>query len=435
MGRKSQTFKLYIYLQGNLVGEYVRTPDGATLFFYDETWVKEGFPISQSLPLMTKPYKGEEVRAYFDNLLPDLKETRETIAAKVHAKSSGHFDLLMAVGHDCVGALVFADEKNSKKYKDKPPVGTPLTSEKIGEMIRSLSTRPLGIEASIEDFRISLAGVQEKTALLWWDNTWQRPKGMTPTTHIMKAAMKFETHGLNMRTSVHNEYFCMKLCKEFGLKVANVEIQNFDGELVLVVERFDRLLKKNIIYRKPQEDMCQALGYFSNKKYQSDQGPSVKDFVSILETSVRRQEDLETLFKSLVVFFVLGAIDGHAKNYSIEYVREGHQLAPLYDILSLFPALSQKEIAVGKYKMALSLGNSNHYNVSKIHRRHFIETAKECQIAEDRANEIIDEVLALINAEIWNNIDYSEHFDQRIKDQIVSGIKILSQSLKVKELS
>ena len=177
--------------------------------------------------------------------------------------------------------------------------------------------------------------------------------------------------------------------------------------------------------------MCQALGYFSNRKYQSDNGPSIKEFVSILETSVKRQEDLETLFKSLVVFFAIGAIDGHAKNYSVQYVKEGHQLAPLYDILSIFPALNEKKIGIGKYKMALSVGNSNHYTVKRIHRRHFLETAKYCQITENHANEIIDEVITSINDEVWNNIDYSEHFDQSIKEQIVSGTKIVSQRLNV----
>ena len=432
MGRKSQTLRLDIYLQGNLVGEYIKTPEGSTIFTYDRTWTQEGFPISQSLPLITTPYKGDKARAYFENLLPDLKEARELIASKVQANSSDHFDLLKAIGHDCVGALLFADQAGSKNHKDKPAVGTPLTNKEIGELIRNLKSQPLGMESDLEDFRLSLAGVQEKTALLWWKGKWHRPIGMTPTTHIIKPAMKFETHGLDMRTSVHNEYFCMKLCREFGLNVAQVELEKFDGELVLVVERFDRLIKEDVIYRRPQEDMCQALGYFSNKKYQSDKGPGVKEFVTILQTSVRRQEDLETLFKSLVVFFAIGAIDGHAKNYSIEYVKEGHQLAPLYDILSIFPALNEKEIGIGKYKMALSVGNSNHYIVKRINRRHFLETAKFCQIAEDRANEIIDDVLSSISKQVWNNIDCSDKFDQNIKDKIVGGIKIASDKLKLK---
>jgi len=321
MGRKSKTIKLNVYIQGNLIGIYVKAPDGSTSFTYDPTWVDHGFAISQSLPLVTVPYKGDSAKIYFENLLPDLKEARELIATKIHANSSDHFDLLDAIGHDCVGALLFSKILSANEAKDQPPRGEILSDKKIGNIIRNLKSYPLGMNNDQADFRISLAGVQEKTALLFLKNKWQRPIGTTPTTHILKPAMKFETFGLDMRSSVHNEYFCMKLCKEFNLKVAEVEIKSFDGELALVVKRFDRYEKDGIIYRRPIEDMCQALGYFSNKKYQSDQGPCVSELISILSTSVNREKDLETFFKSLVVFFVMGAIDGHAKNYSIEYVR------------------------------------------------------------------------------------------------------------------
>ena len=35
------------------------------------------------------------------------------------------------------------------------------------------------------DFRISVAGAQEKTALLWHNNQWMEPNGTTPTTKIL----------------------------------------------------------------------------------------------------------------------------------------------------------------------------------------------------------------------------------------------------------
>lgn len=430
MGRKQQTIRLNIFLQGHLVGEYVKNPDGSTYFTYDENWVEGGFAISQSFPLITTPYKGDKARSYFENLLPDLNEARELIAAKVHANSSDHFDLLMAIGHDCIGALLFTEQSDINLVKDREPEGKILSNKDIGEIVRNLKSQPLGVDGDIEDFRISLAGVQEKTALLRWKNKWQRPIGVTPTTHIIKPAMKFETGGLDMRTSVHNEYFCMKLCQHLGLNIAEVDLEDFDGELVLIVKRFDRLEKNGIIYRKPQEDMCQALGYFSNKKYQCDGGPSISDLVSILQTSVKRQEDLEQFYKSLIIYFILGAIDGHAKNYSIEYVKEGHQLTPLYDILSIFPALDEKQIRVGKFKMALSVGDKGHYKAKDIRRRHFLETAKKCFISEKRANEIIDEITQLVDDQVWDDIELSKLFDNEIKEQIITGLQILSKKLK-----
>ncbi len=423
MGKKSQTVQLKVFLQGHLVGEYKKTLSGETLFTYSNLWVKYGFPISQTLPLSTAPYKGNHSRAYFENLLPDSKEERDAIAAKMRAHSSDHFDLLRSIGRDCIGALRFTENTESDRIKANPPRGIVLSDAKIGQMIKNLQSHPLGMELQIEDFRISLAGVQEKTALLFWNNKWQRPIGTTPTTHIIKPAIKSSYQGRDMKTSVHNEYFCMKLCQKLGLRVANIDIKKFGEELVLVVERFDRLIKNGIIYRKHQEDMCQALGYFSGQKYQSDGGPSIKGLVSVLETSVNRQEDLETLFKSLAIYFVLGATDGHAKNYSIEYVKQGHKLAPLYDILSIFPTLSSSEMAAAKYKMALSMGISNHYRAHKINRKHFLETARICQMTENLANQIIDDILGQLKNEVWNEIEYSTLFDHTIKNKIVEGIK------------
>ena len=433
MGRKSQTVKLNIYIQGHLVGEYTKSPNGSTEFRYDKLWVKRGFAISQSLPLVTTAYKGNSSRAYFENLLPDLKEVRESIAAKVKATSSDHFDLISALGHDCIGALIFLDKSldiDIKSIKDNTPKGDKLTDKEIKDMILNLKSQPLGLSSELSEFRISLAGVQEKTALLYWKGSWQRPIGMTPTTHIIKPAMKYETGGLDMSTSVHNEYFCMKVCEAFGLETAQVDIEKFDDEVVLVVDRFDRVMKNNIIYRRPQEDMCQALGYFSERKYQADGGPTIKDLVSVLQTSVERQKDLESLFKSLLVYYILGAIDGHAKNYSIRYVESGYQLAPLYDILSIYPALTVKEIKIGKYKMAFSIGNSNHYASKRIYRKHFIETAKFCQISAHRSEEIIDSTLLSVKKKVWETIELSDHLDLKVRDKIISGILINARKLQ-----
>lgn len=42
-----------------------------------------------------------------------------------------------------------------------------------------------GAQEDAHDFRISIAGAQEKSALLRVDGQWCRPLGATPTTHIL----------------------------------------------------------------------------------------------------------------------------------------------------------------------------------------------------------------------------------------------------------
>jgi hypothetical protein len=63
---------------------------------------------------------------------------------------------------------------------------TPLDSTGVARILRgAVSPLALGIDDA-EDFRISIAGAQEKTGLTLHDQRWCQPHGATPTTHIFK---------------------------------------------------------------------------------------------------------------------------------------------------------------------------------------------------------------------------------------------------------
>jgi serine/threonine-protein kinase HipA len=102
---------------------------------------------------------------HFDGLLPDDCTVREKIAAREHADSAGIFDLLAVIGRDCVGALRFVPEGVDPGDPAKMTYRLVSNSE-IATRIASLATNPLGIHADDDDFRISIAGLQEKTAFL-----------------------------------------------------------------------------------------------------------------------------------------------------------------------------------------------------------------------------------------------------------------------------
>ena len=139
---------------------------------------------------------------------------------------------------------------------------------------------PPGRGDDSEDLRISLAGAQEKTALLWHNGGWMRPHGSTPTTHILKLPLGLVGHRkADLTASVENEWLCMNLLAEFGLPVAQTAILNFGTQKVLGVERFDRRMHPSgkWIMRLPQEDFCQALGVPPHLKYESDGGPGLCD--------------------------------------------------------------------------------------------------------------------------------------------------------------
>jgi serine/threonine-protein kinase HipA len=379
MGRKSKYKHLQVILNGERVGVLSRNLSGSLEFTYSPDWLQSthAMPISQSLPLRELSYRGPEVVAYFDNLLPDNDEIRNRITERMATEGKGTLDLLAAIGRDCVGALQFIPEGESVE-KSGIVEGEPITDREIGNILRNLKSAPLGLDR-LKEFRISIAGAQEKTALLRWKGHWYRPKGPTPTTHILKPAMGKLPNGIDMSESVSNEWFCLKLIEHFGLPVAKAEIRKFDGIECLVVERFDREWSNNGKYLKrlPQEDLCQALGVPWSRKYESDGGPGIITIMDFLNASDRRDKDREQFLRAQIVFFLLGAIDGHAKNFSIKLFSSGFQLTPLYDVMSIFPALARRQIEPKQAKLAMSVGDNIHYRPNEIHRRHWEQTAKK----------------------------------------------------------
>ena len=178
---------LAVWANGVRVGVWRLPSRGAMEFAYDDSWraTDEARPLSLSLPLTldAHAHKGAAVEAYFDNLLPDSEPIRRRLQDRFHAASRGAFDLLAAIGRDCVGAvqLLPPDETPADIRKID---AHPLTPAAIAaELAGVTSTPPAG---ELEDFRISIAGAQEKTAFLRHQGKWCRPVGSTPTTHIFK---------------------------------------------------------------------------------------------------------------------------------------------------------------------------------------------------------------------------------------------------------
>jgi serine/threonine-protein kinase HipA len=184
MARRQGNAPLQVYLNGRLVGRLRRETSGAIDFQYDPSWLawKNAIPVSLSLPLREDRYIGAPVVAVFDNLLPDNEKIRGRVAARVGADGIDAYSLLAAIGRDCVGALQFLPE-GSDPPRPGAIEGEPVSDRAIGKILDDLTANPLGLDDS-EHFRISLAGVQDKTAFLRHENQWLKPDGTTPTTHI-----------------------------------------------------------------------------------------------------------------------------------------------------------------------------------------------------------------------------------------------------------
>ena len=272
----SKARTLGVWMNGLRVGSLTMSTAGGLAFRYAPDWLETpgARPISLSMPLQHQAHSGELAYNFFDNLLPDNKQIRDRIQARFKAPTSHPFDLLSAIGMDCVGAIQIAPE-DVPLHDVRRIEGEPLSVPQIANILRNYRTAPLGMaEENGDEFRISIAGAQEKTALLWQEGAWHRPLGTTPTTHIFKLPIgKIEHSGMDLSESCENEWLCLKIAEAFGLPVCHADVQIFDGTKALVVERFDRRLGDGWIMRLPQEDICQALGYSPNIKYESDGAP------------------------------------------------------------------------------------------------------------------------------------------------------------------
>lgn len=394
MGRKRHHIPLQVLLNNRLVGYLAKDPGGAISFTYDESWLEweSAIPVSLSLPLREDAYRGAPFSAVFENLLPDSEALRRKVAERVSADGTDSYSLLSSIGRDCVGALQFVPEDQTIEAS-REIVGEPISDSEIERLLNRLAKAPLGLGRD-EDFRISIAGAQEKTALLFHEGKWWKPHGITPTTHIFKTQIGTLPNGIDLSNSIENEYYCLKLMAAFGLPANKAEIHTFGSTKALVIERFDRQwTATGRLLRVPQEDCCQALSVPPTRKYQNDGGPSIPAILELLNASDNPLEDQLAFLKAQIVYWLIGATDGHAKNFSLFLGPRGRfRLTPFYDVLTAQPSLDTRQIHKKQMKLAMSVGDNRHYAIDYIKGRHFIQTARRGGLAESLAEKALQEI-------------------------------------------
>jgi len=398
--RPSKSKHLAVWMNSEEVGTWAIDARGQHEFRYENTWVDAAAarPVSLSMPLRppSEPYRGSLVESFFDNLLPDSVEIRRRIQTRFGAASASAFDLLFEVGRDCVGAVQLlppAQPPENVKQIDAEP----LDDVGVADALRSAtSSSPLG-QRDDNAFRISIAGAQEKSAFLKHQDQWHRPSGATPTTHIFKLPLgRVGNMQADLSTSVENEWLCLQIVREFGLPAANCQIADFADQHVLIVERFDRRLAsdKKWWIRLPQEDMCQATGTPPAMRYESDGGPGIAAISTLLLGSRKAVTDRRTFFKAQVIFWMLCATDGHAKNFSVFVEPYGRfSLTPIYDVISAYPILggNKNQLAPQKASMAMAArGKNRHYKWSEIQPRHWVSTAADIGLDATAGEDILE---------------------------------------------
>lgn len=432
--------RLVLWMNGRKVATWVLSR-GTHSLHYDPDWItsQAGRPISLSLPFSATGGMNESllVERFFDNLLPDSKDVRDRIAAKYHLDSTDSFSLLTAIGRDCVGAIQLLPEGGEPG--DPAATGRILSEAQVADLLRRIRTpRPARDDSDDIEIRISLAGAQEKTALLWKDDTWQMPLGSTPTTHILKLPLGLVGNAqADMRTSVENEWLCSKIVAAFGIDCARTAIARFEDQKALVVERFDRRWNQDgtRLFRLPQEDMCQALGEPNTRKYQADGGPGIARIMEVLEGSENSTKDKAVFFHAQMLFWMLAATDGHAKNFSLFLLPGGSfRLTPLYDILSVHPILGNEAGLFSPYKVRLAMGIKGasriHYRINDITPSNWLRQAQTVGFPRESviqfARQVADTCQGVFEA---IGAGLPKGFPVDIAEKIFAGITAKAQAL------
>jgi serine/threonine-protein kinase HipA len=435
--RKKTRIPLNVFLNGRLVGRLRREATGAIDFQYAPDWLawERTLPVSLSLPLREDRYIGERVIAVFDNLLPDNDRIRERLAARTHAEGTDAFSLLTAVGRDCVGALQFLPEGEAPAEAGAVE-GRALTDAEVATILGDLRQAPLGVTSGSE-FRISLAGAQEKTALLWWKDQWHMPHGSTPTTHILKPPIGEAGNGVDLSESVENEYLCLKLARAIGLPAAEASMATYGDKRALVVQRFDRRwTREGRLLRLPQEDACQALSVPLARKYESDGGPGIVSLLELMKASDDPAADQRVILNAQLLFWIVGATDGHAKNFSLHLLPGGRfRLAPLYDIMSTQPCVDVGQIRRNQFKLAMAIGKNRHYVVDEVMPRHFVQTATAAGVGKAIVDDVLADVAQLLPRaldDVARNLP--QDFPRHLLESIASGAHRRLRALAMKEV-
>ncbi len=332
---------LDVYLYGERVGTVFPAGESDYRFAYDPEVVERVGPgnalLSNSLPARTEPFSAEATSAYVEGLLPEGPR-RVRLARELEISPGDGYRLLAELGADCPGAVSFLPEGEEPQPRDREAIAW-LDEGELAELVKPPPPR-LFSEDCRRRMRFALPGLRHKLSLVRDEegDRWGWPEAGVPSTHVVKP----ETG--EYPEYVANEMFCVTVCREIGLPVANAKVVEIGGRRCLVSPRYDRVVESGTATKRLHcESFCQALGIspFAEEGTVDGEAPSWAEARGLL-SAVSQCGEVVGLLTAACCNYMLGNGDVHGRNFALLEQRrvelpgndrEWH-LAPFTDVTS-----------------------------------------------------------------------------------------------------
>lgn len=333
-----------------------RDGGGRLTLRYDADYLDDpaAVPLSLSLPLDDCVYGHGPAQRWMDGLLPDNPRVLAHWYERENVSPPTPFGLLATpVGLDCAGAVQFAPPAEAHILAGRAGGLNPITPAELESEIGRMAADSARWLPDDEDSYYSLGGYQTKTALhLADDGRWARPRGGTPTTHILKPSPASRPEAAAI------EHLCQAAAARLGLPAAASTLAVIGGHPTAIITRYDRKRAADgAWHRIHQEDMCQALGEHPSRKFEKHGGPGTTAIADLLwRHSTEPDTDVRRLRDAILYTWATVNRDAHARNYSITHQPGAVRLAPLYDTGS---ALARARKGIGRLELAMRIGDDH----------------------------------------------------------------------------
>ena len=346
----------HIYYKDHFAGTLRQEPGDRTSFTYHDSYLSSGQPsIAHTLPLQAAPFLSESgLPPFFDNLVAEgwLEEAQTRLLAK---RRASRFELLLAFGQDCAGAVSVIDPEPQERGIIKPD-------------------NPM--DMAVMAGRASLSGIQPKLALIEQDGTFRPARARELSTHIGK----FPSPRHEDLTA--NEYLTTMALKALlpDDKIVDLHMGTIEGltEQALIITRFDRTADGQRIHF---EEFNQLLGYPSDAKYGGSH-KRMADFIR--ETPGCLPAEIYRLYLRILAGLLLGNTDMHLKNFAMVHTDAGMRLSPAYDAVSAS--------LYGYKTIALSIGGADNIPLGNLKPQTLIELGQEFGLSAEAIAMAADQI-------------------------------------------